>query len=70
MVNIAVLFEQNKFTAQAAEIVRVAVKYNPDHFDGWRVMANLSETTPEEKAEAKKNMIRLDPLNEEWKKLP
>jgi hypothetical protein len=70
MVNIAVLFEQNKFTAQAAEIVRIAVKYNPDHFDGWRVMANLSETTPEEKAEAKKNMIRLDPLNEEWKKLP
>ena len=70
MVNIAVLFEQNKFTAQAAEVIRVAVKYNPDHFDGWRVMANLSETTPEEKAEAKKNMIRLDPLNEEWKKLP
>ena len=70
MVNIAVLFEQNKFTAQAAEIIREAVKYNPDHFDGWRVMANLSETTPEEKAEAKKNMIRLDPLNEEWKKLP
>ena len=70
MVDIAVLFEQNKFTAQAAEIIREAVKYNPDHFDGWRVMANLSETTPEEKAEAKKNMIRLDPLNEEWKKLP
>jgi len=70
MINIAVLFEQNKFTAQAAEIVRVAVKYNPDHFDGWRVMANLSETTPEEKAEAKENMIRLDPLNEEWTKLP
>lgn len=70
IVNIAVLFEQNKFTAQAAELVRAAVKYNPNYFDAWRVMANLSETTPEEKAEAKKNMIRLDPLNEEWKKLP
>jgi hypothetical protein len=70
MVNISVLFEQNKFTAQAAEIVRETVKYNPNYFDGWRVMYQLSETTPEEKAEAKKNMIRLDPLNEEWKKLP
>jgi hypothetical protein len=70
MVNISVLFEQNKFTAQAAELVRAAVKYNPDNFDAWRVMANLSETTAEEKSIAKKNMIRLDPLNEEWKKLP
>ncbi len=70
MVNISVLFEQNKFTAQAAEIVRETVKYNPNYFDGWRVMYQLSETAPEEKAEAKKNMIRLDPLNEEWKKLP
>jgi hypothetical protein len=70
MVNISVLFEQNKFTSQAAEIIREAVKYNPNYFDAWRVMFNLSETTAEEKAEAKKNMIRLDPLNEEWKKLP
>jgi hypothetical protein len=70
MVNISVLFEQNKFTAQAAELVRAAVKYNPDNFDAWRVMANLSETTAEEKSIAKKNMIRLDPLNDEWKKLP
>jgi len=70
MVNIAVLFEQNKFTAQAAEVARAATKYNPDYFDAWRIMANIAETTPEEKAEAKKNMIRLDPRNEEWKKLP
>ena len=68
--NIAVLFEQNKFTAQAAELAREATKYNPNYFDAWRVLANISETTPEEKAEAKKNMIRLDPRNEEWKKLP
>ncbi len=70
IVNIAVLFEQNKFTAQAAELARQAAKYNPNYFDAWRVLANISETTPEEKAEAKKNMIRLDPRNEEWKKLP
>ncbi len=70
MVNIAVLFEQNKFTAQAAEVTRAAVKYNPDYFDAWRIMANISESTPKEKAEAKQNMIRLDPRNEEWKKLP
>ena len=70
IVNIAVLFEQNKFTAQAAELARQAAKYNPNYFDAWRVLANISETTPEEKAEAKKNMIRLDPLNDEWKKLP
>jgi O-antigen ligase len=70
IVNIAVLFEQNKFTAQAAELARQAVKYNPDYFDAWRIMANISDTTPEEKALAKQNMIRLDPRNEEWKKLP
>jgi hypothetical protein len=65
IVNIAVLFE-----AQAAELARQAAKYNPNYFDAWRVLANISETTPEEKAEAKKNMIRLDPRNEEWRKLP
>jgi hypothetical protein len=70
MTNIAILFEQNKFTAQAAELARAAVEYNPNYFDAWRVMFNLSQSTPEEKVEAKKNMIRLDPLNEEWEKLP
>jgi hypothetical protein len=39
IVNIAVLFEQNKFTAQAAELARQAAKYNPNYFDAWRVLA-------------------------------
>jgi hypothetical protein len=30
----------------------------------------IQNSTPEEKALAKQKMIELDPLNEEWKKLP
>lgn len=46
------------------------VIFNAENFDAWRLLYSLSVSTPEEKANAKKKMIELDPLNEEWKKLP
>ena len=64
------LFENSKIPELAHKYALEGVAHNPDYFDAWRTLYAISSTTPEEKAEAKKNLIRLDPLNQEWKKLP
>jgi hypothetical protein len=64
------LFENSKMPDLARKYALEGVAYNPDYFDAWRTLYGISSSTPEEKAEAKKNLIRLDPLNQEWKKLP
>jgi hypothetical protein len=64
------LFENSKIPDLARKYALEGVAYNPDYFDAWRTLYGISSSTPEEKAEAKKNMIRLDPLNQEWKNLP
>jgi hypothetical protein len=46
-----------------------ATKFDSDYFDAWRILYSLPNSSAEEKAIAKRNLIRLDPLNEEWKKL-
>jgi tetratricopeptide (TPR) repeat protein len=57
------LFEQNKFYDQAYTYAKIAVEYNPNYFDAWRVLYAITKATPAEKEEALKNMKRLDPLN-------
>jgi O-antigen ligase len=64
------LFENSKIPDLARKYALEGVAYNPDYFDAWRTLYGISTSTPEEKAEAKKNLIRLDPLNQEWKNLP
>jgi hypothetical protein len=64
------LFENSKIPDLARKYALEGVAHNPDYFDAWRTLYGISGSTPEEKAEAKKNLIRLDPLNQEWKKLP
>ena len=59
-------FEDNKAFAQAHELALKAVIYNPDFYDGWRLLGFISTSTPEEKAKAEANLKRLDPLNPEW----
>jgi hypothetical protein len=64
------LFENSKIPDLARKYALEGVAHNPDYFDAWRTLYGISSSTPEEKAEAKKNLIRLDPLNPEWKNLP
>jgi hypothetical protein len=64
------VFENSKIPDLARKYALEGVAHNPDYFDAWRTLYGITSSTPEEKAEAKKNLIRLDPLNQEWKKLP
>lgn len=63
-------FENSKIPDLAHRYALEGVEHNPDYFDAWRTLYGISSSTAEEKAEAKKNMIRLDPLNKAWKTLP
>jgi hypothetical protein len=46
------------------------IEFNPSNFDAWRLLYSLTNSSVEEKMQAKAKMIALDPLNQEWKKLP
>lgn len=57
------LFESSKLPDLAYKYAKIAVEFNPDHFDSWKVFYFISKTTAEEKAVALANMKRLDPNN-------
>ena len=57
------LFATSNLLEQAHAIALKATVFNPDHFDSWRNLYFLSNSTEEEKALALKNLKRLDPLN-------
>jgi hypothetical protein len=65
--NGALLFENNKLYPQALALARKAVEFNPGSFDAWKVLAAVSQATPEEKAKAIEMMHKLDPRNKELK---
>jgi O-antigen ligase len=69
LVEVAGTFANSNLLDLAQKYAREGAKFNPDYFDAWRLIYSLPKSTAEEKIEAKRNMIRLDPLNEEWKKL-
>ena len=57
------LFENSKLYDQAYTTAKQGIAFNPNYFDAWRVMYAISKSTAAEKAEALKNMKRLDPRN-------
>jgi hypothetical protein len=57
------LFANSNLMDLAHEVAVKAVAYNPDYFDTWKMLYSLSNSTPEEKGTALKNMKRLDPRN-------
>lgn len=63
------LFANSNLPDVAHKYAVEATKFDSDYFDAWRILYSLPNTSLEEKALAKRNLIRLDPLNEEWKKL-
>jgi hypothetical protein len=61
--NIVGVFETNNFADLAYKHGLEAVKFNPESFEAWRNLTQLSKTSDAERQEAFANMKRLDPLN-------
>ena len=57
------LLEQSKLFDQAHALALEAVKFDPENFDSWNALYQISKSTPEDKALALQNMKRLDPFN-------
>ena len=57
------LFASSNLMEQAHDIALKAIAFNPDHFDSWKILYFLSNSTDAEKAQALENMKRLDPRN-------
>jgi hypothetical protein len=61
--NAVQLFEGSKLYDLALKYAKVAVEFNPNHYDSWRVLYFITKSSVEDKALALKNMKRLDPNN-------
>lgn len=57
------LFESNKLPDYAYKYAKIAVKFNPNAFDAWKLMYYISKSTQTDKDLALQNMKRLDPKN-------
>ncbi len=57
------LFESNNLPDYAYKYAKVAVDFNPNAFDSWKLLYYISKSTAEDKDLALKNMKRLDPKN-------
>jgi hypothetical protein len=57
------LLENSKLNDLALKYAKIAIEFNPDHFDSWRMLYFISKSSPEDKALALENMKRLDPNN-------
>jgi O-antigen ligase len=67
LASIAVLFEENKFPQQAYDVTKSLNEFNPAYFDGWRIKAGISQSNPQDREQATKQMRLLDPRNTELK---
>ena len=63
LANISILLEQNKYNQQAYDLAKKLTTFNPNYYDGWKIIAGISLPTEEEKANATKMMRKLDPRN-------
>ena len=57
------LLESSKLNDLALKYAKIAVEFNPNHFDSWKVLYFISKSSTEDKALALENMKRLDPNN-------
>jgi hypothetical protein len=64
------LLLNSKLDDLAYKYAKIGVEFNPQAHDAWRMLYYTPIASPEDKALAKAKLIELDPLNEEWKKLP
>lgn len=57
----------NQLGDLAYKYAKEAVIFNPNDYQTWRILFQLPQATESEKQNAKVNLRRLDPLNQEWK---
>lgn len=62
-VNAVQLLEGSKLNDLALKYAKIAVEFNPNHFDSWKLLYFIVNSSPEDKALALENMKRLDPNN-------
>ena len=60
---VAAALQQNKFETEGLKITTQAVAKFPDDYGLWALLAGMPNATSEQKAQAAKEMKRLDPLN-------
>ena len=63
MIQVAATLNENKLEAKGLEVALDAVKRFPDNYSVWATLDSMKSATAEQKAQAKKEMKRLDPLN-------
>jgi len=63
MGQVAGLLQQNKLDAQGLKVAMEAVAKFPDEYGLWALLGDMPTATAEQKAQAQKEMKRLDPLN-------
>jgi hypothetical protein len=61
--NAVQLLEGSKLHDLALKYAKTGVEFNPDHFDSWKLLYFITNSSPEDKALALENMKRLDPKN-------
>jgi hypothetical protein len=61
--NAVQLLESSKLNDLALKYAKVAVDFNPNHFDSWKLLYFVTNSSAEDKALALENMKRLDPNN-------
>jgi len=63
MVQVALTFNESKLETQGLEVALHATKKFPDNYLAWSTLDAMKKATAEQKAQAQKEMKRLDPLN-------
>ena len=53
----------------ALSISQKAIEFNPNHLNSWITLAYNPSASKEDRLKAKQNLMRLDPLSDEWAKL-
>jgi hypothetical protein len=64
---VAISLANNKLETQALKILEAGVVKFPDEFSMWRLLSEIQNASPQQVAEAKLQMKRLDPNNPELK---
>ena len=63
MIQVAMTLNENKLEAQGLEVAVDATKKFPNNYLAWATLDAMKSATAEQKAQAQKQMKRLDPLN-------
>jgi hypothetical protein len=63
MIQVAMTLNENKLEAQGLEVSLDATKRFPDNYSVWATLDSMKNASAEQKAQAQKEMKRLDPLN-------